>query len=103
MSLNDLDQSIILFRFNLTVFFFIQTWGTWTNDAIQKFSKREANKTSKLQTELGTYHLQYDEINDVRRLGERNGFFLGVFGETDEPGDVMSNVQVTRGSCNNEI
>ena len=28
----------------------------------------EANKTSKLQTELGTYHLQFDEINDVREL-----------------------------------
>lgn len=25
----------------------------------------QANKTSKLQTELGTYHLQFDEINDV--------------------------------------
>ena len=25
----------------------------------------QANKTSKLQTELGTYHLQYDEINPV--------------------------------------
>ena len=28
----------------------------------------KANKTSKLQTELGTYHLQYDEQNPVRPI-----------------------------------
>ena len=54
----DFKVLFVAMRRDMLIFHMISGW----------FQRLEANKTSKLQTELGTYHLQFDEINDVREL-----------------------------------